>query len=431
MIAPTSTALAPDQALPHRDILLDAASMRPVLSRLGAAALVRIDSCSLIRVNYQVGRSLRAQFRIETDGAFYTVAARMFRGAKSLDAYQRSLGSARNVGPLSGVALADDLGSVFWVVPNDRKIHTLAAVLDPATPVPGVETGREIRRRLVAYAPEKSATLVCEGVDGIPLAYAKVAAAQQASRDYDTYASLHARLDPRDPRLRLPCALEYSAAHRTLWLEAVHGRRMAETAADDEIVEIADLERFGAAVAAFHRLSVPHAPPLDRFSPAHLRDDAAIIRTIRPDVSNAVEHLVARLIAAAVPDAGAVCLHGDLHPKNAIVCGDRVTLIDVEDVALGAAAADIGSLLASLVYRRETGRLSREAYRVRVQAFFGGYEAVRRLPATSSIQWHTAAALLVERATRAVTRIRPLGLEHLPALLSTSERLLDFPVEIQ
>ena len=43
MIAPTSTALAPDQALPHRDILLDAALMRPVLSRLGAAALVRID----------------------------------------------------------------------------------------------------------------------------------------------------------------------------------------------------------------------------------------------------------------------------------------------------------------------------------------------------------------------------------------------------
>jgi len=428
MIAPPSTALAADRALPHRDRLLDAALMRPVLSHLGAAAPVRIDSCSLVRVNYQVGRSLRAQFRIEVEGASYTVAARMFRGTKSLDAYQRSLDSARNVGPLRGIGLADDLGSVFWVVPNDRKIDTLAAVLDPATPVPGVEIGREVRKRLVAYAPEKSATLVCEGLDGIPIAYAKVAAAQQASRDYDTYARLHTRLDPRDRRLRLPCPLGYSAAHRTLWLEAVHGRRMAETTSAEEI---ADLERFGVAVAAFHGLSVPHAPPLDRFSPAHLRDDAAIVRTIRPDVSNAVEHLVARLTAAAVPDAEAVCLHGDLHPKNAIMAGDRVTLIDVEDVALGAAAADVGSLLASLVYRRETGRLSPEACCARMIAFFAGYETVRRLPATASIQWHTAAALLVERAVRAVTRIRPLGLERLPALVSASERLLDFPVELQ
>src|SRR5919197_1872351 len=232
MITTPSTALAPDDALPHRDVLLDSTLMRPVLSRLGAEAPVRIDACSLIRVNYQVGRSLRAQFRVEVDGTFYTVAARMFRGTKSLEAYQRSLDLARNVGPLRGIGLDSDLGSVFWVVPNDRKIDTLAAVLDPATPVPGVEAGREVRKRLVAYAPEKTATLVCEGLDNVPIAYAKVAAAQQAARDYDTHTSLHARLDPRDPRLRLPCALGYSAAHRTLWLEAVHGRSMAEATAD-------------------------------------------------------------------------------------------------------------------------------------------------------------------------------------------------------
>jgi Ser/Thr protein kinase RdoA (MazF antagonist) len=203
---------------------------------------------------------------------------------------------------------------------------------------------------------------------------------------------------------------------------------MAETTADEET---ADLERFGVAVAAFHGLAVSHAPALDRFSPHHLRKNAAIIRAIRPDVSDAVEHLTARLIADTVPDAETVCLHGDLHPKNAIVCGDRVALIDVEDVARGAAAADIGSLLASLVYRRETGRLSREACRTRMLAFFAGYETVRRLPAAPSIRWHTAAALLVERATRAITRIRPLGLEYLPALVATSERLLDCPLELQ
>ena len=428
MIATPSTSLALDPALPHRDVLLDPSMMHPVLSQLGAAAPVRIDSCSLVRVNYQVGRSLRAVFRIEVDRTLYTVAARMFRETESIDVYRRSLDKAFPVGPLKGIGLDRERGSVLWVVPNDRKIHSLAVVLDPAMPVPGVETAQQIRKRLVAYAPEKSATLVCEAAGDTAIAYAKVTAAHQPARDYNTYASLHARLDPRDRRLRLPCALGYSAAQRTLWLEALRGRRMAETTADEET---ADLERFGVAVAAFHGLAVSHAPALDRFSPLHLRENAAVIRTIRPDVSDAVEHLAARLIADAVPHAEAVCLHGDLHPKNAIVCEDRIALIDVEDVALGAAAADVGSLLASFVYRRETGQVSGDACRARMLAFFAGYETVRRLPATSSLQWHTAAALLVERAARAVTRFRPLGLEHLPALISSSEQLLDSPVDLQ
>ena len=428
MIATASRVLAPDEALPRRDELLDCSVMRAVLSQLGAVAPVRIDACSIVRVNYQVGRSLRAVFRIEVDAASYTVAARMFRGTKSLDAYRQSIDGASPVGPLKGIDVDTDLGCVFWVVPNDRKIESLAAVLDPATAVPGVDTGQEIRKRLVAYAPEKSATLVCEGADDTPVAYAKVTAAQQAARDHATYESLRASLDPGDRRLRLPRPLGYSAAHRTLWLEAIHGKRMAESADDDEV---ADLERFGGAVAAFHGLAVPHAPVLDRFSAARLRGDAAIIGTIRPELSDAVDHLAGRLIVTFAACADTACLHGDLHPKNGIVCGDRVALIDVEDVALGERAADVGSLIASLIYRRETGQLSREKCRLHMLAFFAGYETVRRLPAAAAIQWHTAAALLVERATRAVTRIRPLGLEHLPGLISTSEQLLDAPEELQ
>jgi Ser/Thr protein kinase RdoA (MazF antagonist) len=203
---------------------------------------------------------------------------------------------------------------------------------------------------------------------------------------------------------------------------------MAESAGDEEV---ADLEWFGTAVAAFHGLAVAHAPLMDRFSPTHLRDAATILGTIRPELSDAAAHLAARLIATAAADRDTVCLHGDLHPKNAIVCGDQVALIDVEDVAVGGSAADVGSLIASLVYRRETGRLSREACRRRAGAFFAGYETVRRLPDAAAIQWYAAAALLVERATRAVTRIRPLGLEHLPALISTSERLLDGSMELE
>jgi len=39
------------------------------------------------------------------------------------------------------------------------------------------------------------------------------------------------------------------------------------------------------------------------------------------------------------------------------------------------------------------------------------YAAVRPLPSPTSLRWHTAAALLAERAWRAVNRLRLPGLQ--------------------
>jgi aminoglycoside phosphotransferase (APT) family kinase protein len=376
-------------------------------------------------VNYQVGRSLRAVYRFEIGDVTHTVAARMFSGAKSADVYRRSNTTTPVAAAIRGVAHDEAAGTVFWVFPNDRKIAALEAVLDPSTRVPGIGA-RFVTKRLVAYAPEKAATLVCEASDHAPIAYAKVTAAHQARRDYDTYTHLHARLDPMNARLRLPRPLAYSAAHRTLWLEAIHGRRMAES---EDQQEIADLAQLGAAVATFHRLSAPDAPRFDRFSPSNLVDDATIVRAIRPDVAPLIDDLSQRLIATIPGEVDVVCLHGDLHPKNAILCADRLALIDVEDVATGPAAADLGSIIASLLYRRDTGDLSHRAYWSRLVSFLVGYTAHRALPPRSSLVWHAAAALFIERVARAVTRIRPLGLAHLPALLSTAHSLLDGELE--
>ena len=421
------TGLARDPILPHRDLLLDPALMRGMLaSALGIDAPASLGEPTIARVNYQVGKSLRAVYRADIDGAERTIAARMFAGAKSEEVYRHSAPDAKDVATIRGIAHDAAIGAVYWVFPNDRKIASLEAVLDPAMPVPGIDSRAPLRKRLVAYAPEKSATLVCEDSTQTPVAYAKVAAAYQAARDYNTYASLRTRLDPVHPWLCLPEPLAYSGAQRTLWLKALPGRRMAESSGEDEI---ADLERLGAAVAAFHGLAVPNAPQFDRFSAEQLAKDGETMRSSRPDVADAVEHLAARLIATGVTVDVHACLHGDLHPKNAIVCSDRVALIDVEDVGVGATAADIASLLAGLLYRRETGELSPPACRSRAQAFLVGYRSHRDLPRRESLAWHTAAALFSERAARAITRMRPLGLAHFPALLATSERLLDRGLE--
>src|SRR5205814_8918571 len=117
---------------------------------------------AIARVNYQVAKSLRTLYRVTIDGDEHTIAARMFAGDKSAEVYRRSAPDAKDVAGIRGLAHDVTVGAVYWVFPYHRKIASLPAVLDSATTVPGVKRGEPVHKRLVAYAPEKSATLVCE-----------------------------------------------------------------------------------------------------------------------------------------------------------------------------------------------------------------------------------------------------------------------------
>ena len=102
----------------------------------------------------------------------------------------------------------------------------------------------------------------------------------------------------------------------------------------------------------------------------------------------------------------------------------EIALIDVEDLATGPAAADLGSFLAGLLYLWRGARLAAETHDTVASAFLVGYASVRPLPTRAALRWYTSAALLIERILRALTRIRPLGLLHLPELLGDARALL-------
>src|SRR6185436_19819877 len=121
------------------------------------------------------------------------------------------------------------------------------------------------------------------------IAYARVAATHQAARDYQTYTHLRTGLDPLNPWLCMPAPLAYSSAQRTLWLEALPGRRMADSRGDDEA---SDLEKLGAAVAAFHGLWLKDASRFDRVAPEQLAKQASTLRSSRPDAADAIDRLV-------------------------------------------------------------------------------------------------------------------------------------------
>ena len=414
--------LAPDTALPQRDVLLDAAAAADRIARpLGGGRLMRIDGCERLRVNYQIGKSLRVVYRVDAAGASWTISARAFREGRGQRAYQEARDASTSCAGVPPVFYDAAVDTVFWVFPNDRKLAGLAAVSSGDS---SVSEGLPLAwqsTRLVAYAPEKSATLACLDDRRAIIAYAKVSAHDQSEHDFHRYRALEALVNGR-PFLRFPRALGYMPRLHLLHVEAIAGRRM-----DDPTGEHAteDAAGFGAALATLHSLPPVEAPALTRFAPDRLVVAQRLVVRVRPDVEGLVDALAGELISRRpAEDDAPVCLHGDVHPKNAIVTGREVALIDVEDLAIGPVAADVGSFLAGLFYLRRGGRLSAGKHREVTRAFLSGYASVRPLPPRPTLRWYTSAALLIERILRSVNRVRPLGLVHLPDLLRDARALL-------
>ena len=390
-IPSASFGLAPDPALPQRDVLLDDRQMAARLSLLitrGGPSV--IDSCEKQRIKYRIGESLRVLYRLGLNGNAHLIAAKAFAGSHSETA--------------------------FSVFPDDRKIRHLSLLRDKPENLSLVLGARWHRSEGIAYVPEKCATVRCLDRDGQTIAYAKMYAAAQGHGVAETYLQLASGCT------RVVAPLEYSQQHHLLLLQAVPGSRIADLH-DDQLSD--GFTGLAQSLASLHSISIPsHLPRFLRHDPDRLRNCARIIGIARPDVARVADQLDRELRSTIPPEEPLVCLHGDVHPKNGIASNGFVTLIDLDQSAIGPAAADLGSLLALLHYNRLTGLLTHKREQELASAFLDAYAGSRQLPTQRSLRWHTAAALLSERALRSVNRIRPDGLHHLSQVLNDAREIL-------
>jgi aminoglycoside phosphotransferase (APT) family kinase protein len=184
------------------------------------------------------------------------------------------------------------------------------------------------------------------------------------------------------------------------------------------------MRRFGAALAALHSLpAVTDLPRFTRLGPDRHGPAAELVGRARPDVAVAAARLAGELAGAAPGRGETVVVHGDVHPKNGLLQGRRIALIDLDQTGLGTAAMDLGSALAGLRYRALVDDEAARGERVRA-ALLDGYASARELPGRTDLDWHVAAALLSERALRAVNRVREDGLAHLGAVLADARAVL-------
>lgn len=417
--------LANDALLPQRDLLLDADEVaRRLASRLGTDGALKIDSCERIRSKYRIGDSLRVLHRIHVGGSDFNVAARAFPEGRSGGAYERALQTALPCAPLRAVIHDAELETVFWTFPNDRKLSGLRALTTIPAELAKLFVPSWTHSRVVAYAPEKCATAECLDDRLNVLAYAKVYQGDEGQRIFQVYEALQQSPSPAINAFASPRVVAYSAAHKLLLLEPIAGQRIADLQGYDAL---RGYELLGAALAQLHNLPVPEGlPPFKRLEVKRLRQAARLICHARPDVGRTALDLASELTVQWQPQSEAlVCLHGDVHPKNGILSDGRLTMIDLDQAGAGSPASDISSLRASLAYNRLCGLLPQTVAHELESAFLAGYETVRKLPEKSSLRWHLAAALLAERALRAVNRIRPEGLVCLRELLIEAQHILE------
>lgn len=372
-----TTLMAADPAVPLRDDLLDPGTFAARYAGPDARPL------GLARARYRFGESLRVVHRVAISNRITHVTA-------------RSSGERVDVTRL----------------PADRKIEALPALLtgDLAALV-----GEQIdERRLAAYAPERSAAVACLA-HGVVVAYVKAFAGDEAEQTERT----HRYLSQAAPGLGTPRLL--GRRGHLVAVEAIAGRPLRELEGASYWL---GLRRLGAVLAELHAtLPPPGAPRFRRHDVHSLRAAVETVTQARPELAGPANR-VADALAAAPPSSADACLHGDVHGGNALVTAGGIALIDLDDVSRGPAAADLGSFFATLRYRQLTGAESGSRTERAIASVLEGYGST--VPPAAAIAWHEAAALLVERAQRAITRVRPDGLAALPAILAAAhERAME------
>lgn len=417
----SSTPLHHDAAVPTRDVLLDRDAMA---ARFGERLPgVDHDGVRLVKVKYRVGESLRVLYQVPIDGEPLLVAARTTPRGEGDDRIPVGPGGGA---PTQAHAFRDEvLGARLWTVRGDRRLPHAGDLLDAAPALQAHVPRPWVRSRIVGYAPEKSLVVACLDEAGEPVAFAKMYEdGPAASAAFALHASI-AGAAASTGSLRVPPVVALDAERAVVITDVIRGARLCDVPAD---AMGPHLRALGVALGRLHACP-PGASvrPFRRTDASSVEKAAAVVALARPDCARLAHAVVDTLACAgparrspSVPD---VLLHGDVHLKNALVHDGRLTLIDLDQAALGSPATDLGSFLALLRTLTRVGVIDDDQEEAWSTSFLCGYDRVRAVPDGALMAWATAAALLSERALRAVARVRYPVLTRLEGLLQDAHAL--------
>jgi len=442
--------LPQDRALPHLARALDVHAMAEVFADELRAHGGQLESCSIERVKYRPNRNCTLSYllRLRHGPAGpvleQRVAARLCSGGDSVRRIARA--SAAPLHPsLAGPALRllPALDMLTWWWPNDAKLGAPHVLADTATLrervlpelVAILSDGRgsfvDHRMEIVQYVPEQRLTArvdLCWQAGGSRFeqrVYAKAGHEPEGGTAHDILRTLQASPAWQAGRLRTPRALLWQAPLGLRWQQGLPGRALLDLPAAEAARMVTPL---GAQLAALHSTSVAAAAgDLTRanlcrrlLQVAEVLGDA--LPASRSALRRAVEHLTDGL--RWLDGAALVTLHGDLHPRNVLVDGDQLALIDLDDVHRGPALLELGAWMAEGMYRATLVGAAPTRDQSAWQALLEGYVgAGGTRPAPQALAWACAWNLLSQRAWRCVVNLKPGRFAIAPRLIALAEAI--------
>ncbi len=257
--------------------------------------------------------------------------------------------------------------------------------------------------------------------------YAKADAEKRGPVTQAVMASLWQSLARREGRLALPRPLLWQPGSGLHWQAAVPGHALLDAR---PLLDGACAPAVGRLLAALHQSPVPAAPwvSLDGLR-QQLRDTHALLCAVQPALAARAGRVAAQLEAGLSHiSSGAQILstlHGDLHPRNLMLDGEDISLIDLDSARQGPALLDLGSWLADAIYRAQLGGQGAGGFEAGCQSFLAGYvQAGGQRFGSQSVAWATAWQLWCQRVWRCIVNLKPGRYALVPGLLAQIEALL-------
>ncbi len=454
-----TTALPRDPRLPQLTRAVDAQAMQHVFEvALREYGVQRVTGCEVERIKYRPGRNCTVSYRLEIRderlGCHYIqrVAGRFCGPGEAARRHARNAGRV-TLASRCGLPslLVPSLEFFAWFLPNDPKLTSLPILVEaireggsPLSEALAVMTGEaevalDLSAALVQYVPESRA---CARFD-VALAngrrvrlFAKLDRDNGGQATHRLMEALSGSEASRSGRLRTPRSLLWQPDTGLHWQAALPGRPLFDCHPDCPPWLGAEV---GALMAALHDTPIPDTRPS---GPDLLQSQpgacAALLARVEPAWGPSLDRLLARLeqqlpAARTLPQA---TLHGDLHPRNLLLDGDRLSLIDLDSVRRGPAVLELGAWIAGNLDRALLSGASLEAVQETAAAMLDRYVRESRQPVPPPlVAWATARALLCERASRGVANLKPGRFERVPALLSLANLIaeqgaLDIPLPV-
>jgi aminoglycoside phosphotransferase (APT) family kinase protein len=421
--AQAAVTLPPDPVLPRRDDLLDDEVVGARLDELlDRARDGRTGDCSRVRAKYRMGESLRATFRVGREAGGTLVSARMFPATSAAGEFLRARDAAVGQGADPRSVVFDQVTStVFWVFPQDRKLLGLGRLISPPPELRSVFDTPWTQSELKAYQPERAATVRCADAHGATVGFAKLQRGDAGRRSVTLLCAARRGIAEHGI-LRLPETIGYlheqheqHEQHLALFSPAP-GRPLNQL----PLVAYPDaMAALGAALSVLHAQPTDGFAPFTRLDPDQLVSAGDLVCAARPDLASVTNGLVGVLLRTAPTHGPNVLLHGDLHAKNVLVHENGISLVDFDEASVGPAAAELGGVLARLWHPRPRDGIDPDTAQAAAETLLAAYD---RRPSRADLLWYAAAALLVERAVRAISRVDAAAISDLERVLLTALR---------